>query len=62
MTVPVLFIAAQYDEEFARSTQALFDACTSKDKKISIEPGGNHGTALLSDHVAALIQAFVKNH
>jgi len=62
LTVPVLFVAARYDEEYARYAQALYDACTSKDKNISIEPGGNHGTALLSDHVTGLIAAFLKSH
>src|SRR5256885_1532300 len=56
--VPALFIAAENDYPFAGDAQALYQACGTKDKKLSMEPGGFHGTALLNDHVSALIDAF----
>jgi pimeloyl-ACP methyl ester carboxylesterase len=62
LTAPALFIAAEYDQPFANDARALHEACTAKDKKLSIEPGGNHGTALLSDHVSTLIDTFFRDH
>jgi pimeloyl-ACP methyl ester carboxylesterase len=62
VTVPALFIAAEYDQPFADDARALYQACGAHDKKLSIEPGGNHGTALLSDRVSALVDTFLKAH
>jgi pimeloyl-ACP methyl ester carboxylesterase len=62
LSVPVLFIAGQYDTPFVDDTNAMYTACASTDKKLSVEPGGNHGVALLNDHVTGLIQAFLKGH
>jgi pimeloyl-ACP methyl ester carboxylesterase len=60
--VPVLFIAAEYDEPFAGDARALYQDCGARDKKLSIEPGGAHGTGLLTDHVSTLIDTFLKAH
>ncbi len=60
ITVPALFIAAEYDQPFADDARAMYQACGAREKKLSVEPGGFHGTALLSDHVSALIDAFLK--
>ncbi|HLL64965.1 MAG TPA: alpha/beta fold hydrolase [Micromonosporaceae bacterium] len=62
LKAPALFIAAEHDQPFARDAQALHDACGSTEKQISIEPGGNHGVALLSDRVSALVDGFLKDH
>lgn len=58
--VPALFIAAEYDQPFADDARAMYQACGARDKKLSVEPGGSHGTALLSDHVSGLIDGFLK--
>ena len=62
LTAPALFIAAEYDQPFANDARALHEACAAKDASLSIEPGGNHGTALLSDHVSTLIDTFLRDH
>jgi pimeloyl-ACP methyl ester carboxylesterase len=58
--VPALFTAAEYDQPFADDARAMYQACGAPDKKLSIEPDGFHGTALLSDHVSGLIDGFLK--
>jgi pimeloyl-ACP methyl ester carboxylesterase len=60
ISVPVLFIAAEYDQPFADDARAMYQACGAQNKKLSVEPGGSHGIALLSDHVSALVDAFLK--
>ena len=59
ITVPALFIAAEYDQPFVDDARALYQACGAQDKKLFVEPSGAHGIALLSDHVSALIDAFL---
>jgi hypothetical protein len=44
------------------TAQALYDACASKDKKLDIEIGGDHGMSLLDDKISAMVEAFLKNH
>jgi hypothetical protein len=62
LSVPALFIAAQYDTPFIDNTNHLYAACVTKDKQLSVEPGGDHGVSLLSDHVTGLIEKFLKAH
>jgi pimeloyl-ACP methyl ester carboxylesterase len=62
LTVPVLFVAAKDDEGFGRDAQALYDACVSKDKKLDLEIGGDHGMSLLDDRIGKLVEDFLKNH
>jgi hypothetical protein len=62
LTAPALFVAAELDQPFADDAQALYDACGSPAKQISIQPGGQHGTALLSAPVDGLVEAFLAGH
>src|SRR5262245_31237891 len=60
MTVPVYFSAAKYDDGFSTDAQDLYAACTSTDKKLDMETGGDHGWGLLNDKTAAIIEGFLK--
>jgi dienelactone hydrolase family protein len=62
MTVPAVFIAAAADSPFAKDTQDMYAACTSTDKKLDVEPGGEHGWGLVNDKVSAMIEQFLKAH
>jgi alpha-beta hydrolase superfamily lysophospholipase len=62
LTVPVLFVAAKDDEQFGRDAQALYDACASKDKKLDLELGGDHGMSLLDDKISKTVEDFLKSH
>jgi len=62
LTVPVLFVAAKDDGQFGRDAQSLYDACTSKDKKLDLEIGGDHGMSLLDDKISKMVETFLKNH
>jgi hypothetical protein len=62
MTVPALFVAAVADSPFAKDTQDLYAACASPDKKLDVEPGGEHGWGLLNDKISAMIEQFFKAH
>jgi len=62
MTVPAIFVAAAADSPFAKDTQDLYAACTSTDKKLDIEPGGEHGWGLVNDKISAMIEEFLKAH
>jgi pimeloyl-ACP methyl ester carboxylesterase len=62
LTVPVLFIAGQYDAGFIDNTNHLYAACVCKDKQLSVEPTGDHGVSLLNDHVTGLIKKFLTDH
>lgn len=62
LTGPALFIAGKLDQPFADDAQALYDACGSPAKQISVQPGGQHGTALVSKPVDGLIEAFLAGH
>src|SRR2546423_5187209 len=62
LTVPVLFVAETEDGEFGRDAQALYDACTSKDKKLDLEFGSDHGMSLLNERIDKMVKDFFKNH
>jgi Dienelactone hydrolase family len=64
LTVPTLFIAAQYDEPFAKAARRMDKACAAKDKQLAIEFASSHGIALLSDfpQASSLVQSFLKSH
>jgi pimeloyl-ACP methyl ester carboxylesterase len=47
LAVPVLFVAAETDVDFAADARALYAATGESDKKLVIVPGGQHGTAML---------------
>jgi pimeloyl-ACP methyl ester carboxylesterase len=61
---PVLFVAAEDDGNFAEDARRLYRAAASRDKKLLIVPGSEHGTALyggpsagqVSDAVDSLVE------
>jgi esterase/lipase len=61
-TVPVLFVVATNDHPFTVAAQLLYDACATKDKALSVQPGSSHGTALLAEDVRDLIDRFISSH
>lgn len=62
LTVPAIFVASQQDGNYANDARLLYAACPSKDKKLDIEPGSDHGWALVNDKIAALIETFLTSH
>jgi hypothetical protein len=62
LTAPVLFMVAVNDHPYTENAQRLHDACAAKDKALSVQPGGSHGTALLSEDVRGLIDQFIGAH
>jgi pimeloyl-ACP methyl ester carboxylesterase len=64
LTVPVLYIAAELDSDFALDARKLHDATASTDKAIHVLPGGRHGVDFVrSDpHTRGLIEAFIRSH
>ena len=63
LQVPALFAAAVDDDEFADEARALFDACTSGDKRLEIFPGSRHGAPMLRDPQAkALLDSWIAAH
>jgi pimeloyl-ACP methyl ester carboxylesterase len=53
---PVLFLAAEDDSNFADDAERLFRASASRDKKLVIVPGSEHGTALYRGDSANLVR------
>jgi len=47
LNVPVLFIAAELDVDFAGDARLLYDHARVTDKQLLIVPGGSHGTEML---------------
>ncbi len=63
LQVPALFVAEEADVDYPSEAQALFAATASKDKRVEVLPGGNHGTRMLaSTAVADLVTSFVRDH
>lgn len=62
LTVPVIFVAAKDDEDFASQAQSLYTACASTDKKLDIVLGAAHGWDIVDNNVSALIESFVAGH
>jgi pimeloyl-ACP methyl ester carboxylesterase len=62
LTVPVLFLVGENDEEFVADAHTLYAACIAKDKKLVVLPTGNHGTALIDDTIDQRIQTFLSQH
>src|SRR5262249_62380108 len=48
LAVPVLFLAAQGDTDFANDAQTLYRECASADKRLELVTGADHGTFMLS--------------
>jgi pimeloyl-ACP methyl ester carboxylesterase len=61
---PVLFVAATEDSLFAEDARRLYRAAASRDKKLLIVPGSEHGTALYggpaAERVRAAVDAFLE--
>jgi pimeloyl-ACP methyl ester carboxylesterase len=47
LTVPVLFLAAEKDVDFAGDARSLYEHTREADKQLLIVPGGQHGTKML---------------
>lgn len=67
LTVPTLIMAAASDASSPEDARTIFAAVTSRDKRLSIVPGGSHGTHLLDDptygHVYAdRVEAWILGH
>jgi pimeloyl-ACP methyl ester carboxylesterase len=63
LQVPALFTAAVDDDPFDDDARALFDACTSVDKRLEIFPGSRHGSPTLRDPQAkALVDSWIAAH
>ena len=56
---PVLFVAAEDDADFAEDARRLYRAAASRDKKLLIVPGSEHGTALYGGPAAERVRAAV---
>jgi alpha-beta hydrolase superfamily lysophospholipase len=60
LQVPALFTAAEDDDPFDDEARALFDACSSADKRLEIFPGSRHGAPTLRDPRAkALVDSWI---
>ncbi|HEY9378223.1 MAG TPA: hypothetical protein VIQ02_14150, partial [Jiangellaceae bacterium] len=64
LTVPVLYVAGQFDGDFAADAQRLYDATASTDKAIHIFPVGQHGVDFVRSDTRArgLLEAFLRSH
>jgi alpha-beta hydrolase superfamily lysophospholipase len=63
LEVPALFTSAVDDDPFDDDARALFEACTSADKRLEIFPGSRHGAPTLRDPQAkALVDAWLASH
>jgi len=61
-TTPVLFIAGEYDVEFADAARQMNDACAAKDKKLVLRPTAHHGAELLEPAVFSMVEDFLGSH
>jgi pimeloyl-ACP methyl ester carboxylesterase len=66
LDVPVLYVAAQFDEGglYARDAKTLRAATAATDKKVEVVPGASHGVRLVAGpgRVRALVEAFLRTH
>jgi pimeloyl-ACP methyl ester carboxylesterase len=64
--VPLLLLAAKYDVAFAGDQKLVYDAARTRDKRVVIVAGGEHGVDLLTGparaRVRSLILAFLQAH
>ena len=60
---PALFVAAKYDSEFAASTRLLYRLAPSKDKRLLITDGVEHGVDLIAvPRARSLVLSFLRTH
>ena len=58
--MPLLFVAADTDRDFAAQARLLWRAATSRRKQLAIYPGSHHGVDLLEmTRVRARVLAFL---
>jgi len=62
LTVPALFVAGEYDREFADAARALHAAAATTDKQLVIRESPRHGWALLDSDTLDLIHTFITDH
>jgi pimeloyl-ACP methyl ester carboxylesterase len=64
LTVPVLYMAAENDQErFPNDARAMYAACSARHKQLVILPGSDHGSDLLSgnasDQARSALETFI---
>lgn len=63
LRVPVLFVSAEEDAPFPEDARAMYDACSSADKRLAIVPGTVHGAPVLRDPATrALVDGWIRDH
>jgi alpha-beta hydrolase superfamily lysophospholipase len=64
LTIPALYVAGQFDADYAADAQKLYDATASTDKAIHILPDGRHGVDFVRSDTRArsLLEAFIRSH
>ena len=63
LQVPALFMAAEDDDPFDDEARALYDVCTSVDKRLAVLPGSRHGAPQLRDPQAkGILDAWIADH
>lgn len=63
LRVPALFLAEEEDDPFDDDARALYEACTSAEKRLAVYPGSAHGWSLLRNPAArSLVDGFVAAH
>ncbi len=60
LTMPVLFMDARDSPDFPADARAMYAACPSRHKELSLLPGTDHGAQLLQGSVAAQAQAVLE--
>jgi pimeloyl-ACP methyl ester carboxylesterase len=64
LTLPVLYVVARSDADFAVDAQRLYDATASSDKAIHILPVGGHGVDFVRSDTEGrrLLERFLRSH
>jgi pimeloyl-ACP methyl ester carboxylesterase len=64
LTVPVLYVVAKSDADFAVDAQKLYDATASSDKGLHVLPAGGHGVDLVRPGAQGrtLVEQFIRAH
>jgi pimeloyl-ACP methyl ester carboxylesterase len=63
LTVPVLYVVGQFDQDFAADAQRLYDATAATDKAIQVLPVGRHGVELVRFDAQArgVVERFIRS-
>jgi pimeloyl-ACP methyl ester carboxylesterase len=63
LQVPVLFLSAVEDGDFADQARRMYDACQSPDRRLAIVPGSSHGAPVLRDPgTRDLVDGWIRSH